>query len=1180
MQTTLLGVAIAFIVALVAALVGPHFIDWNRFRPQFEAAAARVVGVPVRVTGDMRATLLPVPSLRLKAVEVGDQGDGPGRASAETLAVEFNLGALMRGEWRATELTINGMALDFGLDWRGRIAWPAGMGGVDLGALAIDRLNVTGRIALHDGASRTTLELEDIAFAGDVRALAGAVRGEGNASISGVRYLFRISSNPTANGEGMKLHAAVNAPARAFGLDLDGELRFAASRPRFDGALTLERRAGSGNGDGGLPWRITTRLAADPAAAHLEQLEVAYGADATAAKLSGGGEMRFGAAPQLRLTLEARQIDADRLLRAPDAAGAGTGWEALRALADRLAPPPLPVTVEASVETVTLGGRPVQGVSVMLRGSAADWTIDRLAARAPGATDIAVREAAIRPGERGGFSGGVEIATTDPDALAAWLRGRSEAAPRIARPLRAAGRLSIEAGRLAVEEFSADLDGDRLGGRLVLSGLDRADGVRAEAALSAGQLDLDAATAVLRAAAGGTMPWPREAQLTLDIARAVVGGQEVKPVALRLAYGPDAVTLDRLTFGAGSGIAVEGQGAFDRVASTGQMTLNATAPSLAPFAALLRASLPALAERLATVPAGRGPARLKLAATLGKDGARPDHGLLNAALDLDATPLTGGATLTAAPKLAAIGSIDLDALAATEIGIEVRLAAGSAAPLMTLVGLDGVAAAGHGAAVLEAAVAGTVGKPLRVTGKLSAAGLDASAAGSAEPFAATPSVTLALTARKADLAPLAGLAAPLPVTGSARIGVAGGRLAVQDIDLLAGGVRLTGRVAQGEDGLLDGDIGLDHFSIPAVFGYVMGATKAGGDLSHLRRLQGWRGRIAFRSPRAALPGGAELKPFSGVVRADGRSLAFDALKGGIGGGEVGGDLDTRRTDDGMLLSARLSLTGADGAALRYRALALPPGRVNLQMTLASQGRSAAALLGALSGSGSLAMEQARIGGLDPRAFEVALAAGEGKQTIAEEALTAEVAPALGGGALAVGGAEVAFNVKDGRLRAGPATLNGEAAQAIVSGGYDIAADQFDIRATLTSTRHGSASSRPDLTLFVHGTPDAPQVMTDVSSLASWLALRTIERETQRLDAIERGDATARAQRPQAPAPAPPPQTAPEAAAPAMPQPVTAAPVSPVAPLPPPVEVRPVPGTARPQPKASPPLVLTPQSARP
>ena len=51
MQTTLLGLAIAFIIALVAALVGPYFIDWNRFRPQFEAEATRIIGAPVRVGG-------------------------------------------------------------------------------------------------------------------------------------------------------------------------------------------------------------------------------------------------------------------------------------------------------------------------------------------------------------------------------------------------------------------------------------------------------------------------------------------------------------------------------------------------------------------------------------------------------------------------------------------------------------------------------------------------------------------------------------------------------------------------------------------------------------------------------------------------------------------------------------------------------------------------------------------------------------------------------------------------------------------------------------------------------------------------------------------------------------------------------------------------------------------------
>ena len=48
MQTTLLGLAIAFIIALIAALVGPYFIDWNQFRPQFEAEATRIIGRPSR----------------------------------------------------------------------------------------------------------------------------------------------------------------------------------------------------------------------------------------------------------------------------------------------------------------------------------------------------------------------------------------------------------------------------------------------------------------------------------------------------------------------------------------------------------------------------------------------------------------------------------------------------------------------------------------------------------------------------------------------------------------------------------------------------------------------------------------------------------------------------------------------------------------------------------------------------------------------------------------------------------------------------------------------------------------------------------------------------------------------------------------------------------------------------
>ena len=41
MQTTLLGFAIALILALLAALVGPLFIDWNNYRPRFESEGVR-----------------------------------------------------------------------------------------------------------------------------------------------------------------------------------------------------------------------------------------------------------------------------------------------------------------------------------------------------------------------------------------------------------------------------------------------------------------------------------------------------------------------------------------------------------------------------------------------------------------------------------------------------------------------------------------------------------------------------------------------------------------------------------------------------------------------------------------------------------------------------------------------------------------------------------------------------------------------------------------------------------------------------------------------------------------------------------------------------------------------------------------------------------------------------------
>jgi hypothetical protein len=253
---------------------------------------------------------------------------------------------------------------------------------------------------------------------------------------------------------------------------------------------------------------------------------------------------------------------------------------------------------------------------------------------------------------------------------------------------------------------------------------------------------------------------------------------------------------------------------------------------------------------------------------------------------------------------------------------------------------------------------------------------------------------------------------------------------------------------------------------------------------------------------------------------------------------------------------------------------------------------------------------------------VAVRASDSGQAKDDARLKQIVEPALSAGALSVGSAQIPFIIRDGRLRVGATTLDANGVRAIVSGGYDIPADQADIRAALALTMVGPATGRPEIQLFAVGTPDALSRSVDVAALSSWLAVRAIDHETRRLDAIERGEppppmpapislpppldaqpapevtpptepltqvpipgrdprrppAKPKAVAPRPPA-APPVATAPAANPPA---PSPSAPVTSqhqVAPLPPPIEIKPAPGAAA-KPRPRQPLALTPQVANP
>ena len=1241
MQTTLLGLAIALIIALLAALVGPFFIDWNQFRPQFEAEATRIIGAPVRVGGNLDARLLPTPSLRLRSVVVGGAND-LGKVRADKLDVEFSLGDLMRGQWRATELSINGMALDLGLDREGRIDWPASTGSFSLGSLSIDRLNLTGRVALHDAASRSTIELNDIAFSGDVRSLAGAIRGDGKVTVKGERYPFRISSGAPPDGNGTRIHLNIDPAARPIAADLDGVLAFDARTPRFDGVLKLSTptsakpdsakpdaakpdsaKSDAKTADGGAqtPWRIVARVRADPTGATLEQIEASYGAEERALKLIGLGDIRFGASPLLHASLSARQLDADRLVaKDKDKDGDRTAQplrllSGLRALVAAVPPLPIPTQLEFSAEQIMLGSRPLQNIAGVVHGDAhADpksWIVDRLNFRAPGSTQVSISGTSVKGAGPDSFKEQLDVQSSDPDVLVAWLQGRSEVTFHSQKPLRLRGNVSVAPDHIAIDAMKAEIDGGTVEGRAQFSSPPPGGGnSRFEADLKADRLDLDAATAFLRSLAGPQNEWPDEASISLDIGRAISAGQELHPLLAKFGYGPKSLSLDQLRIGDASNMLLEGSGHFDRANTTGQLALNSTAASVGQITAVIKPFAPKLAARLDAM-GNAGPAHLKLALNLDKDAGHADRNSAHAVLDIDTPQLSGNITINAKPAIAALRGLNLDQIRQSEFDIQSNLSASQGGPLLALLGLDHAVAAGNGPVRWQALISGAGHAPLRLKAKLSGSGLDAEVVGTAEPWSQgssvqEPKAALALSVQHINLTPLFGLkpsdALAADSSLSSRISLAENKLSFDDIDGRLAGSRLRGHlgVNLGDNRSVDGELGLDTLDLAPVFRLAIGSQ--GRDSTEplgAGLLGGWQGRIAFQALQGTLPGGIELRPISGTINSDGQSLTFDGIKGKIGGGDASATINARPSADGIAVNARVQLSGVDGAALRYRELVMPLGHVSLQAALMTQGRSTSALTSALSGNGTVTLESASILGLDPTVFDAATRANDSGVTMDEARLRQFVDPILSNGALSVRSAQIPFTIRDGRLRVEATTLDTKGARTVISGGYDIPADQADIRASIAPTSAGFATGHPEIQLFAAGTPDKLDRSIDVSALSSWLAVRTIDRETKRLDAIERGERppvlpastpppalalppAASSEEPpttDVPMPAPAPRHIPQRPKVSTPRPPQAVPPlasQQLTPLPPPVEVRPLPGAAHPaRPRA--PLQLVPST---
>ena len=1146
MQTTLLSIAIALILALLAALLGPHVVRWNDHRAFFEAEASRLVGIKVRVGGDIDAALLPFPSVTLRAIAIGPAGEGS-RMRARSLRIELGLGPLMRGEMRATEMKLVAPQFNIGLDSDGHVDWPPLALANE--TLSIDRLRIEdGRATLTDAASRSKLVLDQLWFTGDVRSLTGPIRGKGEFVTGGGLYGYEISSG-RAGPDGTRLSLSLKTDERPLTVETEGLLAFERGGPRFDGSLTLSRPAGavlaSGKAVALEPWRLTSKIKADVSVAALDEVSFQYGPDERALTLAGSGEFRFGAQPQLQGALSARQVDLDRLLATPEAARR-LPLAAVQAFGEMLGNalrPSWPVKLALNVDAMTLGGATMQNVGSDLRSDGTTWTVDRLELRAPGFTQVKVDGRLYPLGKGLGFAGGASIDSNDPKNLMAWLAGRSTSTAQF-KPWHAKGDVTLRADRIAVERLRTEIDRGVVEGSLSYAWPAGDRPARVEGELRAAEIDLDGVIGFGESALSGLgLERPGEVALAMDIGRAKIGGFDARNIAARFKLDASGLAIERLSVGDLGDTSFVATGRIQTQSPPGgSITVNFDARDLNGILALTEKFTPALAGPLRRLAARQKTATLQASVRMESSGADGASGKIGLTGKIGAVRVNVLASATG--KREAFLVTDPGALAGADVHIDGQFEADGPDPLLGLFGLDRVIAGEQKPARLELSANGPLGGELRFEGRLAAGPIDAGGKGTLR-FASDQPATL-------------------------------------DFDRFAGtigGNKVQGHWALRFDDVprIDGSIDAESLDAPAVIAAAIGmpAKRGPGGAGWSTEPIAWNatglnGRIVFNAQRAVLAPWLVAQRLSGVARFNGSEVVFEEVAGEIGNGRLDGRLAVSNGAAGLTARLRVSVAEAElGALFANAERPATSGRLTLHTEVEGAGRSPAAFIGSLTGFGAVTLEQAKLVGLNPDVFDAVTRAVELGIATDGNRIREFVTGALDNAGLPVSMASAAISVNAGQARLRDIVIGADRANLQATVNVDLADAMLDALFTLNAPPSAPGAVHPAVMVALKGTLPALKRTVDTNLLTTWLTLQALEQQSKQIDAMEkaaREAAAAAAAAPPKPAEPAAPSIVPEGA-PALPAPNATNGISgdaQVPALPPPVTI-----PAPPKPRAAP-----------
>lgn len=472
----LVFIGFLLVVVLFGALIAPSFVDWDRFRSEFEIQATRIIGQPVKVGGDTRVQFLPLPFLSFQGLEVGENDDGSPLMTVEEFSLNAELFPFLSGEVRIVDMEMRKPHVNLQIDENGTIAWTnPEVQIVKPEQINIEKLNVVdGSISIEGLTGGRTLTLDTINADINAKSIIGPWRIEANANVEGVPSNISISTGTYQDSGKIRLKAELERKDNPYALMLDGPLQLEENTLFWSGDFKVQPFSQTKIVEmveqvQPLPVSTEGKFVAQPKNVEISEYRMDIGNVDDPYTITGIANISIDDEIAFIAQADGRQIDLDRIQQAESTAKQSGSLEerieTLRAIIEKVPVPAVKGEIDLILPAIVAGDTYIRDVKAKISPIRNGWDLRFFNATFPGNTLL---EAQGRVGlfDDFGFNGKMLLASRQPSGFANWVSG--EVSPQFRR-LKAAGfsaNVTISQKQTTFQNLELQLDDARLKGKL------------------------------------------------------------------------------------------------------------------------------------------------------------------------------------------------------------------------------------------------------------------------------------------------------------------------------------------------------------------------------------------------------------------------------------------------------------------------------------------------------------------------------------------------------------------------------------------------------------------------------------------------------------------------------------------------------------------------------------------